>query len=54
MPRKGYKTLCVTDETYSCIQKKAQENNNSIPQYIKKLLQNEEIADNEKDEFLER
>jgi predicted CopG family antitoxin len=42
MPRKGYKTLCVTDETYNCIQKIAQENKNSIPQYIKRLIEKEE------------
>jgi len=44
MPRKGYNTISVTDEIYYSIQKKAQENNSSIPQYIKLLITKEEKA----------
>jgi predicted CopG family antitoxin len=42
MPRKEYKTICVTDEVYNYIQKKAQENKCSIPEYIKILIEKEE------------
>lgn len=42
MPRKGYSTISVTDEVYYSIQKKAQENNSSIPQYIRLLIAKEE------------
>jgi hypothetical protein len=44
MPRKGYNTLCVTDEIYSAIQEKARENKCSIPQYIKLLIEQQEKA----------
>ena len=39
LPRKGYRTICVTDDVYSCIQKKAQETNRTIPEYIRHLLE---------------
>ncbi|HTY75429.1 MAG TPA: hypothetical protein VMD05_07685 [Candidatus Nanoarchaeia archaeon] len=41
MPRKGYQTICVTDEVYHYIQKKASETNRTIPEYIKHLIENE-------------
>jgi len=39
MPRKGYRTICVTDEVYHSIQKKAKETNRTIPEYIKHLME---------------
>ncbi|MCW4019082.1 MAG: hypothetical protein NWF00_10470 [Candidatus Bathyarchaeota archaeon] len=39
MPRKEYRTICVTDEVYRCIQKRAKDTNRTIPEYIKHLLQ---------------
>ena len=41
LPRKGYQTICVTDEVYRYIQAKAAETNCSIPEYIKHLIENE-------------
>jgi hypothetical protein len=37
-PRKGYRTICVTDEVYHCIQNKAKESKLTIPEYIVHLL----------------
>jgi predicted CopG family antitoxin len=39
VPRKGYRTICVTDEVYDTIQKKAKETNRTIPEYIKHLME---------------
>jgi predicted CopG family antitoxin len=39
VPRKGYRTICVTDEVYNSIQKKAKDTNRTIPEYIKHLLE---------------
>jgi hypothetical protein len=44
MPREGYKTVCVTEEVYNYIQKKAIETNCSIPEYIKRLIEKEKPA----------
>ncbi len=41
MPRTGYKTVCVTDKVYRCIQEKAKQTSRSIPEYIDYLLQTE-------------
>jgi hypothetical protein len=41
LPRAGYRTICVTDKLYSCIQKKAKEANCSIPEYIRVLIETE-------------
>jgi hypothetical protein len=39
VPRKGYRTICVTDEVYQSIQKKAKESKRTIPEYIVHLLE---------------
>ncbi len=44
MPREGYRTVCVTDEVYRYIKKKAEESNRTIPEYIKHLIEAEEAA----------
>jgi hypothetical protein len=41
LPREGYRTICVTDDIYSFIQKKAKETNRTIPEYIKHLIEND-------------
>lgn len=41
LPRKGYRTICVTDEVYHCIQTKAKETKRTIPEYIKYLMEKE-------------
>ena len=46
LPRKGYQTICVTDEVYRYIQTKATETNCSIPEYIKRLIENETQKEN--------
>ena len=46
MPREGYRTICVTDEVYSYIKKKAAETNRTIPEYIKHLIEKEEQKKN--------
>jgi predicted CopG family antitoxin len=38
MPRKGYRTITVADQVYNSVQKRAQQNKCSIPQYIKILI----------------
>jgi len=43
LPRKGYRTICVTDEVYRCIQQKAKETNRSIPEYIKHLMEKDNV-----------
>jgi hypothetical protein len=39
LPRKGYRTICVTDEVYQTIQKRAKDTNRTIPEYIKHLME---------------
>jgi hypothetical protein len=39
LPRKGYQTICVTEEVYKYVQTKAKETNRSIPEYIKYLIE---------------
>lgn len=39
LPRKGYRTICVTDNVYQCIQAKAKESKRTIPEYIVSLLE---------------
>ena len=39
MPREGYRTICVTDEVYTYIKKKAAETNRTIPEYINHLIE---------------
>ncbi|MCW4010543.1 MAG: hypothetical protein NWF05_07985 [Candidatus Bathyarchaeota archaeon] len=48
MPRKGYRTICVTDEVYHCIQTKAKETDRTIPEYIKYLMDKESVQREEK------
>ena len=45
LPREGYRTICVTDEVYQYVKKKAEETNRTIPEYIKNLI---EIEKNQK------
>jgi predicted CopG family antitoxin len=49
MPRAGYKTICVTDEVYFTIKRKAKDTKRSIPEYIVHLIdlekQNKEQVD---------
>ena len=47
MPRKGYRTIVVTDEVYHYIQKKASETNRTVPEYIKTLIEKEKSAKTE-------
>jgi macrodomain Ter protein organizer (MatP/YcbG family) len=47
LPRKGYRTICVTDAVYHQIQKKARESNYTIPEYIVQLLE-KDASDKEK------
>ncbi len=42
LPREGYRTICVTDEVYNYIKKKAAETNRTIPEYIKTLIEQEQ------------
>ncbi len=51
MPRKGYRTVHVTDEVYGYLQKQAKENNNTIPEYIKHLIEKKNKAKEEKSSF---
>ena len=39
VPRKGYRTICVTDQVYLSIQKKAKESDRTIPEFIVHLLE---------------
>jgi predicted CopG family antitoxin len=39
VPRKGYRTICVTDAVYSSIQQKAKATKRTIPEYIKYLME---------------
>jgi predicted CopG family antitoxin len=47
LPRKGYRTICVTDEVYHYIQKKAEETDRTMPEYIKHLIEKENIKKGE-------
>jgi hypothetical protein len=38
VPRKGYRTLRVTDDIHDCLKKQAKETNHTIPEYIKHLI----------------
>ncbi|XES77596.1 MAG: hypothetical protein ACBZ72_01660 [Candidatus Bathyarchaeia archaeon] len=42
LPRKGYRTICVTDKVYQNVQKKAKETNRTIPEYINYLLEKDD------------
>jgi hypothetical protein len=48
LPREGYRTICVTDDVYTYIQKKAAETNRTIPEYIKHLIENDNPPKKEK------
>jgi hypothetical protein len=39
LPRQGYMTICVTEEVYRYIKKRAEETNRTIPEYIKNLIE---------------
>jgi predicted CopG family antitoxin len=39
LPREGYRTIVVTDEVYRYIREKAAENNCTVPEYIKHLIE---------------
>jgi hypothetical protein len=41
LPRKGYRTICVTDEVYHYVQQKAAETDRTMPEYIKHLIEKE-------------
>jgi hypothetical protein len=43
LPRKGYRTICVTEEVYRRVQEMAQQTNRSIPEYIKYLMEKDAI-----------
>ncbi len=47
MPREGYRTIVVTDEVYRYIQKKAEETNRTVPEYIKHLIEKEKTTKGE-------
>ena len=44
VPREGYRTICVTDEVYQYVKKRAKETNRTIPEYIKHLIEKEKTA----------
>ncbi len=51
MPRKGYRTIVVTDEVYQYIQKRSAETGHSIPEYIKILIEKVKKNQNEKSQY---
>ncbi len=44
LPRKGYQTLCVEEDLYKYIQKVAKESNGSTPEYIKYLIERDQVV----------
>lgn len=44
MPRKGYRTVHVTDNVYSYLEKQAKETNHTIPDYIRLLVDKNSMA----------
>lgn len=47
MPRKGYRSVHITDDVYGYLQKQAKENNLTIPEYIKHLIKKDNRAKEE-------
>jgi predicted CopG family antitoxin len=43
VPREGYRTIVVTEEVYRYIQKKAEETNRTVPEYIKHLIEKDKL-----------
>ena len=48
MPRKGYKTITVTDKVHADIKKRANETNRTLKEYIEYLFANDTIAKDSK------
>jgi len=48
VPREGYRTISATDDVYNYLQSNAQEINCSIAEYIKNLIEENNIAKAEK------
>jgi predicted CopG family antitoxin len=48
LPRVGYKTICVTEDVYRYIQKKAKETDQSIPEYITNCIEKEKSLKGER------
>jgi len=44
LPRKGYKTITVTDKVHADIKKRANETNRTLKEYIEYLFANDTIA----------
>jgi hypothetical protein len=50
MPRKGYRTITVTEDVYRQIQETARETNRTIPEHLKYLI-GTHAAGNVEEEF---
>ena len=44
MPRKGYKTITVTDKVHADIKKRANETNRTLREYVEYLLAKDKVA----------
>jgi hypothetical protein len=44
LPRKGYKTITVTDKVHGDIKKRAEETNRTLKEYVEYLFANDKVV----------